>query len=92
MASYLEREYGRNDLMEQLVAAKIGPQFKVSRSPMTQRKGSSFNHARQDLCIFHKTNGFRPDGSLMTGLVASTTEDVIEADLINSGDVITGVV
>jgi len=28
----------------------------------------------------------------MTGLVASTTEDVIEADLINSGDVITGVV
>ena len=40
----------------------------------------------------HKTNGFRPDGSLMTGLVASTTEDVIEADLINSGDVITGAV
>jgi len=28
----------------------------------------------------------------MTGLVASTTEDVIEADLINSGDVITGAV
>jgi len=51
--------------MEQSV---IGPQFKVSRSPMTQRKGNRFNPFSHRH-ILHKTNGFRKDDSVVTGIV-----------------------
>ena len=43
MAIPLDREVGRNDVIQQILEIKLGPQYVVSRKQMTKRRGHKFN-------------------------------------------------
>lgn len=92
----LNREIGRNDIMEQLLALKLGDEFTVTRTPMTKRNGQNFSpysRSKQDLCVQYKPNAFIND-SVLAGLgIVTSSPTVVEGDLMISdeGEVITGV-
>ena len=88
----IDREIGRNDIMEKLLTYKLGPDFTVSHTSMTKRKGKSYNpysKSRQDLYIQYKETVFRHD-AVRTGIV-TTGSPVVEASISNEGEVITGI-
>ena len=43
MAIPIDREVGRNDIIQQILRVKLGHKFVISRKPMTKRKGKSFS-------------------------------------------------
>lgn len=101
MALALDREIGRNDITEQILAAKLGAEFSISRKPMTKRKAQNFSQyskSRQDLCIQHIDNAFKND-EVVAGHITSSDSTFVESSLdistspmLEEGDVITGVI
>ena len=96
MAIPIDREVGRNDIIQHILEAK-GPKFVVSRKSMTKRKGQTFNtysRSRQDLCIQHVENAFKSD-TVMSGVITSSDATLVEGTMEVStsptieGDVIT---
>ena len=90
----LDKEVGQNDVMKQIIESKLGPEYTVTGKAMTTRKGQSFNpysRSKQDLCIQHNVKCFKKD-EVVTGMISSNSFTLMEASVVDEGDLLTGVV
>lgn len=86
---------GRNDVVREMVEKKLGSEFLVTKRAMTKRKGISFNlysKSRQDLCLQYKENAFTSRYRVVAGIITSSSVVEGSFDLIEDGEVLTGIV